>query len=929
MDPDSTYRFGHYELQPRERRLLRQQIPVPLPGKAFDLLTCLIAHAPRLLKKEELFERVWAGTVVEESNLNYTMSILRKALLDGQDGVRMIETVPRQGYRFVAPVERGTGATVVPAEAAPGDRQQIRLVQREPELEALKSAFDRACVGRRQVVFITGEAGIGKTSLVDRFVNDIRLSSRVSIARGQCIEHRGEAEAYMPMLEALGRLGRQREGAPLVEALARFAPSWVVQLPALFSTDDLASAERRLHGQTRERMLREMDEALAVATVATPLVLVLEDLHWSDVSTIDLLGRLARSSDPARLLVAGTYRSADAVAASHPVHATARELQLRGSCHQIPLAALSSSSVATYLDERFAGAVPASVVDLIHRRTEGNPLFVAALVESWLASGILAQTDGRWSWRSEVVEQTLEAPESLRAFLEEQIRQLPTAEREVLEAAAIAGTPFSSAVASAALEASPDAVEASCGNLARVGRFIRTAGEIEYPDGTASDQYEFVHAFYVDVLYSLVPTGRRVRLHQQIALAIEGLYGDRAPEVATRLATHFVNARDARKAVRYLSLASRQSLARSAPREAIAGLEEALKMLSRIPDLDERHEAELAVQSMLATALTATRGFSDAAAEAAYRRAYELAKGLDTPRLFPIAFGLATMLELRGQYQDSQSLMEQHMPAQQACGGYVTEARDLLACSAFHQGLFDQALEHALKGLEAAQADDAQSPLNGCYGEHPGVGCHTWAALSLWFLGRPEEALEHARRAVAMAEEPGHLYSLANARAQLATLHQLRGDAAEAAHWAVLTIDLGERQGFAHRVATGQVLHGWAIGARGLVKEGIAELERGLSGVERIGMQLDRPYFLALLAEMLLADRQFDRALATLDAAQRQASNSRSFFYQSELWRLRGSVLLAAHGTQCAKEADECLARAVEIAREQRARGVLARIEAT
>jgi predicted ATPase len=515
-------------------------------------------------------------------------------------------------------------------------------------------------------------------------------------------------------------------------------------------------------------------------------------------------------------------------------------------------------------------------------------------------------------------------PESLRAFIEDQVRRLPRLDGDVLETAALVGADISPVIVAAALERPLDEVETACLRLSRVGQFIRPAGALVYPDGTVTDRYEFVHAFHIEVLDGLLPAGRRVRLHQQVALTLEALHADRASEIAARLATHFVGARDARNAVKYLQLSAAHSLGRSAPREAITRLEQAHGMLSRIPDVDERRGHELSIQSMLAHALTATRGFSDAAAEAAYRRAYELARHMETPRLFPIAFGLATVLELRGECRESQAIMEEHLPAQEARGGYVAEARDLLACSTYHQGAFDAALEHALKGVDSIRTGQ-HSTLTAALGEHPGVGCYTWAALSLWFLGRADHALDYARRAVALAEAPGHLYSLANARAQLAILHQLRREPADAERWSALTIELGEAQGFPHRVAVGQVLHGWARGAQGHVNEAMAELERGVEVATRIGMVLDRPYFLALLAELLAAARQFDRALATIEDAQAQASRSRSSFYEAELWRLRGAVLAEAFGPARAREARDCFERAVETATRQGARILLLR----
>ena len=951
----AVYRFGRYELQPRERRLLSKGKAVPLPGKAFDLLVCLVAQAPRLVRKEELLTAVWADTIVEETNLNYTISLLRKALLDGRGGQRYIETVPRQGYRFVADVEgidehsSGPAAAFRPfdelraapspaegrvkPEATPSDGWlppsggSSMLVQRESEIAALETALAAARTGRRQLVFITGEGGIGKTSLVDRFLTDLRSQQSVGlVARGQCVEHRGEAEAYMPVLEALGRLGRQDDGQPVVQILDRYAPSWLVQMPGLVAPGQLAALQQRLIGQTRERMLREIEEALVMVTAATPLVLVIEDLHWSDLSTIDLLARVARSNESARLLIVGTYRSADALAASHPLHATVQELLLRGGCEEIRLAPLSRPSVTAYLHDRFGDAVPVDVIDLIHDRTEGSPLFVAALIESWRAAGVLIEQGSGWSWQSDAAGRALTVPESLRTFIEEQVRRLPRLECEVLETAALVGTEISPVIVASALERPLNEIETVCLQLARIGQFIRAAGTLEYGDGTVTDRYEFVHAFHVEVLDGLLPAGRRVRLHQQVALTLEALSAERASELAARLAAHFVVARDARNAVKYLQLSAAGSLARSAPREAITRLEQAHQMLSRIADIDERAGYELSIQAMLAQALTATRGFSDVAAEAAYRRAYELARQMKTPRLFPIAFGLATVLELRGEYRESQAIMEEHLPAQEARGGYVGEARDLLACSTYHQGAFDAALEHALKGVETIGTSE-HLPLTGGFGEHPGIGCYTWAALSEWFLGRADHALDYARRAVELAEAPGHLYSLANARAQLAILHQLRREPAEAERWAALTIELGEKQGFRHRVAIGQVLHGWARGAQGDLGDALAELERGVEGATRIGMVLDRPYFLALYAELLAAHGEFDRALATIAEAQAQASRSRSFFYEAELWRLRGTVCADAFGSAGAEEARDCFERAVETATRQGARILLLRAE--
>jgi predicted ATPase len=217
--------------------------------------------------------------------------------------------------------------------------------------------LEKALHGERQIVFITGEPGIGKTSLVEAFLarlaDEHEHEHETWIGRGQCIEHYGAGEAYMPVLEALGRLGREPGGTQLITMLRRYALSWLVQLPALVSVAEREKLRQEAQGATRERMLRELAEALDALAIKHPLVLVLEDLHWSDVSTLDLLSVLTRRPERARLLVIGTYRPVDILANGHPLRAVVQELQLHRQCEELRLGFLTEENVAAYLATRF------------------------------------------------------------------------------------------------------------------------------------------------------------------------------------------------------------------------------------------------------------------------------------------------------------------------------------------------------------------------------------------------------------------------------------------------------------------------------------------------------------------------------------------------------------------------------------------------
>src|SRR5262245_58501396 len=226
------------------------------------------------------------------------------------------------------------------------------MVDRTRELEHLAQAFDCACRGTRRVVFACGSAGIGKTTLVDAFLERVQAAGGAYIARGQSVERYGAGEAYMPVLEAWTRLVHDAGGGVLMDQLRRHAPTWLAQLPPLLDPAEQGVLRNRAQTATRERMLREMAELLEVVTAERPMVLVLEDLHWSDHSTLELIAYVAQRRAPAHLLLIGTYRSAEAKRGDSPLRAISQELQARRSCEEIQLAPLALPDVGSYLRGR-------------------------------------------------------------------------------------------------------------------------------------------------------------------------------------------------------------------------------------------------------------------------------------------------------------------------------------------------------------------------------------------------------------------------------------------------------------------------------------------------------------------------------------------------------------------------------------------------
>jgi predicted ATPase len=397
-------------------------------------------------------------------------------------------------------------------------------VGREPELARLRKWLKRALNGIRQLVFVTGEAGIGKTTVVDAFVAHLSTKNNVWIGRGQCIDHYGQWEAYLPVLEALGHMCREPAGKNLIDLLAQHAPTWLVQMPALLPTTDLEALQRRTQGATRERMLRELAEAVEVLSAERPLVLFLEDLHWSDVSTLDWLAFVARRREPARLLIIGAYRPVEVIVGDHSLKSVKQELQLHGQCNELPLRFLTEEHVAKYLAVRFPARTTSrsplpQLAQAIHQRTEGNPLFMVNVVEYLAAQGGLEEA-------TEHVQVGI--PSDLRQMIEEQFHRLSDAERRVLEVASVAGVEFSTAAVAAGMETEVEATEEQCQELVRREHFLRTSGTAEWPDGTVAARYGFLHALYQEVLYQRLTVSRRQRLHQRIGERVEQAYGERA-----------------------------------------------------------------------------------------------------------------------------------------------------------------------------------------------------------------------------------------------------------------------------------------------------------------------------------------------------------------------------------------------------------------
>src|SRR5262245_38513095 len=580
--------FQSFRLDPVNHRLWQGHDRVTLAPKAFDVLRYLVQHADRLVTQDEILDAVWPETHVNPEVVKKYVLESRKALGDRSDRSAFIETFPRRGYQFVAAVSETTAdvSTGLPVKSA-------TMVGRDASQALLERCLESALHGQRQVVFLTGEPGVGKTTLVDAFQRRAAARASLRIARGQCVEGFGGKEAYYPILEALGQLLREPQHNPLIPALMRFAPTWLMQFPSLVKGDARDALHRETIGTTRERMVREICEALEAITLEDPLVLVLEDLHWVDLSTLDVISTLARRRGPARLMLLCTYRPADVIDADNPLKALEQDLLIHRLCTELALEHLEGADVADYLVAEFPRAdLPSGLAGAIHRQSGGNALFMTTIVRDLVDRGVIAQDGGRWAMTRPLADVALGVPATLQQTLERQFSRLSATEQRVLSQASVAGERFS-VWALMTPELTADEIENACEGLVERHQVIKAAGLHELANGTVSAHYEFRHALYRDAVYQRLSDVGRSRLHRLLGERLKVLCWPGRQELAAELALHFEKGREYELAVGYLILAAENAAMRFAYRDSIQVLEHALTLLPRVA---ADRQAELEIQ---------------------------------------------------------------------------------------------------------------------------------------------------------------------------------------------------------------------------------------------------------------------------------------------------------------------------------------------
>ena len=562
--------FGPFRLDTANQRLYRDSEETQLTPKASAILEYLIRRQDELVTHNELLDIVWHGVHVQPEVLKVYIAELRRALGDSADKPRYIKTVHGRGYRFIRALKAGEGV-----------RKQARpalLIGRAQELGLLQKILDKAAGAERQMVFITGQSGIGKTVLLNEFVRRLERRPGICAATGLVAQVKPETEPFSPILDAVGNMFETQDGQGLLSAFRECAPCWLIQFPTRVDPADSLRIHKDLAGATSQRMIREFADAVNLFCRDAMMVLGLDDLQRADHSTLDLLNYLASVTSPAKLLIIATVgEEAD----SGRVRSLIAPLKARGCCEEIALSGLTQQNVEEFLSVRYASSnLESALSGPLYKLSGGVPLFLISAAHYIEAQNWIFKTEHGWVLSAATVRLEELVPPTLNELIDQSLQRLTTEEQQILEAASIVGVEFTASLVAAALDAPLSEVEERLNQLVRHGGWLQVIGFAYTPDGETSPKLALIHELYREVLHFRQSAAERVQRHRRVAISLEKQLAQNPGESASVLALHFAAGKFCSKSIEYLRAAAKNGLRRYAGAEAAALLTEALKLTS-------------------------------------------------------------------------------------------------------------------------------------------------------------------------------------------------------------------------------------------------------------------------------------------------------------------------------------------------------------
>ncbi len=784
----------------------------------------------------------------------------------------------------------------------------LPVVGREQEQEALRASFARARDGRGQAVSIVGEGGIGKSRLVQMFQAEVAGAPHVWLL-ARCSPYLQQS-ALHPVIDLLeGLLGFRRDEPPeardrkLVEALAPYAshlPDGLPLVGALLSIPLGASvASLRLAPERqKERTLEVLLGILLRMSEDKPVVLVIEDAHWADPSTLQFLGLVMGRITAARVLVLVTFRPEFTPTWALAPHAT-----------ELKLDRLHDAQIHAMIEHITRGKrLPPEVLHQLVAKTDGVPIFVEELTRMMLESDWLAEEDDEYRLVGPLP--SISIPTTLQDSLLARLDRLGTA-KDVAQLASVLGREFTYEMLVAVSPADDERLRRDLDRL--------VAAELLYQRSQPpSAAYTFRHALIQDAAYGLLLTSTRQQHHRRVAETLAERFHDIVETRPELLAHHFSEAGLTDQAVGYWLRAARRALAQSANVEAASHARRGLELLRRAPASPERDALELALESAQGSAAVALKGYGAAEVEQAFGRAVELCERLgNTADRFRATVGLWTYYVVRAEYGRALELAESLLRMAEA-GPAPTARVHAWYCVGFTRYYLGEiaATCHAFEQAIAIECDDADPALILPTGDDVRIHVLNFLAMALWHLGRPDQAVRRLDEAIALSRRQAHPYGVAFALAAGGSLAVHLRDVALARATTDEALAISADKGYSFHLLNAGFSRGWSLAHES--DDGLALMGRNTEAMRRAGARMGQTFYLVNLAEACLRRNRRDDAARRLEEAAAASAATGEVFVESELHRLSAEH---AVGTGDRQRAEAGFRRALEVARRQDNRG--------
>jgi class 3 adenylate cyclase/predicted ATPase len=785
------------------------------------------------------------------------------------------------------------------------------LVGRTVEVTLLLEHWAQSTEGLGQVVLLRGEAGIGKSRLVEVLHERVAREHCPRIA-WRCSPYHTNSALY-PVLERIQRLLHFRPDDAPAAKLARLEQGLAPYRLPLAETVPLLAAWLSLpHPEAYppllldpQRQRQKTQEALVAWLLAEaerqPVLVVGEDLHWADPSTLEWLGLFMEQVPMARVLTLLTCRPE-----FRPPWPP------RSYLTQLTLPRLPRSQVEEMVRLVAGGKpLPAEVVQPIVVQTDGVPLYVEEMTKLVLESGLVQEREDRYALTGPLPARVI--PTTLRDALMARLDRLTTA-KAVAQLGATLGRTFNYDLLHAVSQLDEVTLQRELGRLVEA--------ELLYQRGQPPQAtYLFKHALIQEAAYQSLLKSTRQQYHQRSAQVLAAQFPETVAAQPELLAHHYAEAGLMAQAIPYWQQAGQRALERSATLEAVAHLTKGLEGLATLPDTPKRAQQELVMQITLGPALMNTKGFEAPEVLHAYTRAHALCQQVgDARQLFAALWGLFYLHAVRGEMQRGREVGEELLGVAQRLQdpGLLVVAHRALVQTLFWRGELGPARTHAQHALALYDPQQMQDHAVR-YGQDPIVYCRLVGAVILWLLGYPDQVLQWSEAGLTQAQGLRHAYTLQQALCFSALLHLLRREAAVAQERAEAQRALCSEQGFASYLAWGTIYRGAAVAAQGAWAEGLAQLREGLAAYR---VTARRPWllFLGLLAEACGRAGQVEEGLRALREALEAIQTTEERICEAEVYRLRGQLLLQSAAQQ--GEAEAWYQQALEIARRQQAKSL-------